>query len=203
MNTLDIKQQKPVAPACERNREPILDVLQTAFRDAKHIIEIGSGTGEHGVYFAERLPWLEWQCSDVTENLSGIEMWVQESNLSNLLDPIELDVTHTSINKSYDAVFTANTLHIISADQVEDFFRLIGKVTNNGAELVIYGPFNYNGAFSSDSNAQFELWLKERNPLSGIRHFEWINQLAMNVGFKLINDHEMPANNRCLNWKKN
>jgi cyclopropane fatty-acyl-phospholipid synthase-like methyltransferase len=198
-----MKQQKPVAPACERNRDPILDVLQTAFKNVEHVLEIGSGTGQHGVYFAERLHWLKWQCSDVADNLAGIEMWVEESNLPNLLEPIELDVTQPDINKDYDAVFTANTLHIISKEQVEDFFQLLGNISKEGAELVIYGPFNYNGTFTSDSNAQFELWLKQRNPLSGIRDFEWVNQLAKNVGFELINDYEMPANNRCLYWKKN
>ncbi len=196
------KQQKPVAPACERNRDPILSVLKSAFANVKHVLEIGSGTGEHGVYFAEHMPWLEWQCSDVKENLPGIEMWVEEADLSNLPVPIELDVTGTCINRNYDAVFTANTLHIISTTLVEDFFRVPGSISNNDVALVIYGPFNYNGEFTSESNAQFELWLKQRDPLSGIRDFEWIKQLANNAGFHLIKDHEMPANNRCLHWQR-
>lgn len=193
-------KKKPSAPACERNRESIYKVLESAFSTVKQVIEIGSGTGEHGVYFSRQMPWLKWQCTDVAENLAGIKLWVEDSGLSNLFEPIELDVTNTTISKLYDAVFTANSLHIMSKAQVEDFFQLVGRVTKPNAELVVYGPFNYNGEFTSYSNAQFELWLKNRDPLSGIRDFEWVNQLANSVGFQLMNDHEMPANNRCLHW---
>ena len=194
--------QKPYAPACERNQQPILNVLQSSFANVKNVLEVGSGTGQHAVYFAKHMPWLTWQCSDVAENLEGISLWVEEANLPNLLPPVELDVSVSNTGKQYDAVFSANTLHIISKQHVECFFDRMKQITLPDSELVIYGPFNYNGQFTSDSNAQFEIWLKQRDPLSGIRDFEWIDQLANTAGFNLVYDYEMPANNRCLHWHR-
>ena len=193
--------QKPVAPACERNRQPILSIIKPILLEAKNVLEIGSGTGQHAVYFAKHMPWLKWQCSDVEENLAGINMWIDEAKLDNLVVPIELDVETSSIEQQYDAIYSCNTLHIMSKNQVEDFFQLVASVTIKGADLIIYGPFNYNGSYTADSNAAFDQWLKEQNPASSIRDFEWVTQLANNIGFELVNDYPMPANNRCLHWQ--
>ncbi len=203
MNKQSLVQQKPTAPACERNRAPILSVLTKTFSTDSDVLEIGSGTGEHGVYFAEHMPWLQWQCSDLSENLNGINLWIEEAFLPNLKTAIELDVAKPKLNKKYNAFFTANTLHIMSKKHVEDFFDLISDFSHNQTDIIIYGPFNYDGNFTSESNAKFELWLKDRDPLSGIRDFEWIESLAKNINFKLIADHKMPANNRCLYFRKN
>jgi hypothetical protein len=95
----------------------------------------------------------------------------------------------------------ANTLHIMSWEEVEATFRGIGKIREDGAVLVIYGPFNYAGRYTSDSNAQFDKWLKASAPHMGIRDFEAINALAEAAGFDLVEDRAMPANNRTLIWK--
>ena len=193
-------KQKPVAPACERNREPILQVINPVFSNSTQLLEIGSGTGEHGVYFAKKMPWLTWQCSDVNENLEGINLWIEETQLDNLPTALELDVSSTIITQQYDAFFTANSLHIMSEKSVVDFFILLAKLAKEKSDLVIYGPFNYNGKFTSESNANFELWLKQRDLRSGIRNFEWIVELANSAKFHLVNDYTMPANNRCLHF---
>lgn len=191
---------KPSAPACERNRKPILQVIKPVLSHSTHLLEIGSGTGEHGVFFAEEMRWLRWQCSDLMENIEGINLWIEEAKLENLPKAIELDVSTNTFSQSYDAFFTANSLHIMSEKSVHDFFSLIAKRAVKNSELLIYGPFNYDGKFTSESNANFELWLKQRNPLSGIRDFEWIVELANTIEFKLVNDYAMPANNRCLHF---
>ena len=168
--------------------------------NARIVLEIGSGTGQHAVYFAEHMPWLTWQCSDVAENLAGIQQWIDDANLNNLLTPIELDVSAPGIEQQYDAVYSSNSLHIMSEDRVIDFFKLVAEVTSAGADMIIYGPFNYGGRYTSDSNAEFDRRLNSQDPESGIRDFEWINELAGDAGFVLVSDHAMPANNHCLHW---
>lgn len=193
---------KPYAPACERNRGPILEVLKTCFSDRKQVLEVGSGTGQHAVFFAEAMPWLTWQTADLPENLPGIRQWLDEAALPNLPPPIALAAAGPWPRGPYDAVFSANTLHIMSWADVEKLFAGLDGVMARDAVLAIYGPFNYAGDFSSDSNAQFDVWLKQRSPASGIRDFEAVNALAESIGLKLIADHAMPANNRTLVWKR-
>ncbi|MDH5777433.1 MAG: class I SAM-dependent methyltransferase, partial [Gammaproteobacteria bacterium] len=155
------------------------------------------------VYFAPELAELIWQPSDVKENLSGIQMWLDESSAENILAPIELNVTQQQWpQEHYDVVFSANSLHIMGWSEVEAFFSGIGQVLQSGGSLLVYGPFNYNGQFTSESNARFDVWLKQRDAKSGVRDFEAIDQLANKVGLKLENDYAMPANNRILHWVK-
>jgi cyclopropane fatty-acyl-phospholipid synthase-like methyltransferase len=195
--------QKPHSPSCERNQGPILDVLREHFRDRKQALEIGSGTGQHAVFFAAAMPWLIWQTSDVAENLPGIQLWLDEAALPNVRSPIELDVRGPWPKGSYDAVFSANTLHIMSWREVELLFAALAGVMASDATLAVYGPFNYDGRFTSDSNASFDVWLKERySSASGIRDFEAVNALAESIGLKLVADHAMPANNRTLVWRR-
>jgi cyclopropane fatty-acyl-phospholipid synthase-like methyltransferase len=195
--------QKPHAPSCERNQGPILDVLREHFRDRKQALEIGSGTGQHAVFFAAAMPWLIWQTSDVAENLPGIQLWLDEAALPNVRSPIELDVRGPWPKGFYDAVFSANTLHIMSWREVELLFAALAGVMASDATLAVYGPFNYDGRFTSDSNASFDVWLKERySSASGIRDFEAVNALAESIGLKLVADHAMPANNRTLVWRR-
>ncbi|HUN77144.1 MAG TPA: DUF938 domain-containing protein [Steroidobacteraceae bacterium] len=193
---------KPNAPACERNREPILGVLRRWFADRRSVLEIGSGTGQHAVAFATELPHLEWQTSDVSENLAGIRMWLDEAHLPNTPPPIELDVSGRWPKAAYDAAFSANTLHIMSWDEVRKLFAGLSRALTPDATLAIYGPFNYSGHFTSDSNAGFDRSLKERSASMGIRDFEAVDTLARSARFQLAEDCAMPANNRTLVWRR-
>lgn len=196
---------KPHAPAVDRNRDPILSVLREHFADRRRVLEVGSGTGQHAVYFARSMPWLEWQASDMEASLPGIRAWLDDAKLPNTPPPLVLDVRDAPWpDVAADAVFTANTLHIMGWDGVEAFFKGAGELLSNaaGGRLVVYGPFSYDGAYTSDSNREFDGWLKARDPQSGIRDFEAVDALAGEAGLRLAADVAMPANNRCLVWKR-
>ncbi|HVK51909.1 MAG TPA: DUF938 domain-containing protein [Pseudoxanthomonas sp.] len=193
---------KPHAPSCDRNRDPILAVLRHHFAEVASVLEVGSGTGQHAVYFALKMTWLDWQTSDREENLPGIGQWLEEAMLPNTPPPIILDVDGPWPTQRYNAVFTANTLHIMGWDSVQAFFRGVGQVLVPRGSLVVYGPFNYEGRYTSDSNREFDGWLKARDPQSAIRDFEAVDALAREQGLLLIDDVAMPANNRCLVWRK-
>ncbi len=198
----------PHSPACDRNREPILDVLRTHFAQRRQALEIGSGTGQHAVFFAAAMPWLRWQCSDRAENLPGIRLWLDGAALPNTPAPGELDVATGPWPRSpapdgrFDAAFSANTLHIMGWPQVEAFFAGLDDVLATDATLVVYGPFNYGGQYTSDSNRDFDGWLKARDPQSAIRDFEAVDALASRIGLRLVEDIAMPANNRGLVWRR-
>lgn len=197
----------PFSQACENNKAPILTVLQTAFASAKQVLEIGSGTGQHAVYFAENLPHLFWQTSDQVAYLEDISARCHQQGhqkgIHNLGLPFALDVTQAwpVDGTGIDAVFSANTLHIMSKSMVEMFFNGLGKYLPRLNTLCIYGPFNYQGQFTSDSNRQFDYFLKQRDSQSGIRDIEWITQLAQAQNLTLVEDIAMPANNRLLHFK--
>jgi SAM-dependent methyltransferase len=193
---------KPFAPACERNRDPILAVLRRHFADCRSVLEVGSGTGQHAVHFAAALPWLSWQCADLEPQLPGIRQWLDEAGLPNTLPPLALDVRGPWPKGPYDAVFSANILHIVGWPEVEAFFAGVGRVLGAAGTLVVYGPFNANGIHTSTSNRDFDAWLKARDPRSGIRDAEAVQALAAQAGLQLIDDVEMPANNRCLVWRR-
>jgi hypothetical protein len=193
---------KPFAPASERNRDPILGVLRTPFADRRDVLEIGSGTGQHAVYFAAALPHLRWQTSERPEHLAGLRLWLDEAELSNTPPPLALDVGATWPRGPYDAVFSANTLHIMSWPEVEVFFASLPRICTADAKLAVYGPFNYGGAFTSESNAEFDRSLKSRDARMGLRDFAAVDALARRAGFALLEDAAMPANNRCLVWQR-
>jgi SAM-dependent methyltransferase len=197
-----MQTSKPFAPACERNKGPILDVLRQYFLDRRRVLEIGSGTGQHAVFFAPALPNAIWQTSDVAANLPGIRMWLDEAALPNLPPPLTLDVTGPWPDERFDAVFSANTLHIMPWSAVEQFFAGVGRVLEPDGILAVYGPFNYHGAFTSESNREFDASLKQLSALSGIRDFEAVDRLANSIGCELMKDHAMPANNRLLVWQR-
>lgn len=194
---------KPRSTACERNREPILEVLREALAGCRHVLEIGSGTGQHAVHFAAAMPELTWQCSDRDENLPGIRRWLDEAGLANTPTPLALDVMQDEWPQGpFDAVFSANTLHIMAWAEVERMFARLPASTTPAARLVIYGPFNIDGAFTSPSNAEFDRHLKTRAPHMGIRDRAAVDALAAQAGFRRVADHAMPANNRCLVWQR-
>ena len=194
---------KQYSESCEQNRDVILAILADAFADSQRVLEIGSGTGQHAVYFARKLPHLCWQTSDLAENHASINAWLEEAALENTLPPVTLDVTGTSWPEAtYDGLFSANTAHIMSWPAVQDMFTGIGKLLETNGRFCLYGPFNYKGDYTSDSNRHFDAWLKDRDPASGIRHFEALDELATANGLTLEADFEMPVNNRILMWRK-
>lgn len=193
---------KPFSQSSEENKQVILQKIQPLLSSKKTVLEIASGTGQHAVYFAKQMPHLVWQTSDLKESYAGIQLWLNEAGLENALAPLELNVSKSTWpSTAFDAVFSANSFHIMSKRNVEDFFDKVGTVLNTGAIVMIYGPFNYAGKFTSESNASFDNWLKQRDPLSGIKDFEWCNELAEKAGLTLIDDIEMPVNNRILVWQ--
>jgi cyclopropane fatty-acyl-phospholipid synthase-like methyltransferase len=197
------RPQKPRSPSCERNQGPILEVLREYFSEVQQVLEIGSGTGQHAVYFAPAFSQTVWQTSDVEEHLPGIRLWLEEAGLPNLPPPLRLDVNGVWPEARYDAVFTANTLHIMGWVEVQKLFAALSGVLADDATLVVYGPFNYGGHFTSESNREFDQWLKQRySALSGIRDFEAVDALASSIGLSIVADHEMPANNRTLVWRR-
>ena len=194
---------KPYSGACERNRDAILPVLREALADSRHVLEIGSGTGQHAVYFAQQLPQLIWQTSDLPENHKGILSWIEDSGLPNVLAPLALDANDRHWPEiSVDAAFTANTLHIMSWRSVKNLFPKLVRVLPAHAPLCIYGPFKYGGEFTSPSNASFDSMLRANDSESGIRDFEQVCKLALENDLALASDHAMPANNRMLVFRR-
>jgi len=198
---------KPFSQASENNKQPILNILSKVFSSTKHVLEIGSGTGQHAAFFGQSLPHLTWQTSDLPINHPGINQWLDETNATNVLKPIVIDLNATwptlVNNIQVDGIYTANTLHIISWPLVVKFFEGIAQNLKAHGNVCIYGPFNYQGNFTSESNANFDLWLKDRDLNSGIRDIEAIMTLANSANLTLIDDHAMPANNRLLVFSKN
>lgn len=194
---------KPWSEACERNRAPILEVLRSAFAGATQVLEIGSGTGQHAVFFAAALPHLVWQPSDVAANLPGITAWRDDSGLPNLRAPLALDVDAADWPvTACDGLFSANTLHIMSWASVRNFFAGAGRVLEPGGTLAVYGPFSYDGRHTAESNTRFDAFLHARDPLSGIRDFAAVCELVHEQGLAFVDDHALPANNRMLVWRR-
>lgn len=191
----------PFSQACENNKVPILAVLQQAFANCSKVLEVGSGTGQHAVHFAAALPHLCWQASDQAMYLPDLTERLRRAALPNLPLPLQLDISADALPEhQFDALFSANTLHIMPWPVVELFFSRLAGLTTQQATLCIYGPFNYNGSFTSDSNRAFDQSLKSRDPAMGIRDIAAVVALADAAGFTLQHDHSMPANNRLLQF---
>lgn len=192
----------PFSQACENNKQPILDALRPRLKLAMQVLEIGSGTGQHGEFFATRLPHLEWQMSDLPANQPHLQLRQSLASKSNLPRVLELDVTQSQGQGNFDAVFSANTLHIMPASAVPDFFGCAASHLAMGGQLFVYGPFKYQGQYTSGSNREFDDYLQQRDPLSGIREIDELMQFAENHGLSAVEDLAMPANNRLLVFKK-
>ncbi len=194
---------KPYSSACERNQSYILEQLEPLLVKANHVLEIGSGTGQHAVYFAKALPHIQWQTSDLDLLHAGIEMWLQEENLENVLSPFTFDVDNDDIiGNYYDAVFTANTFHIMRMDSVCHCIQKVGHALKPGGLFIIYGPFKFNGTFTSESNEKFDMLLKTQQKHRGIRDFEKIYKIAESVSLFHEKSIPMPANNFMLIFRK-
>lgn len=189
--------------ACERNKGPILTVLQQHLAASRAVLEVGSGTGQHAVHFATHLQQLRWQPTEVAALLPELAARLRLEGPPNLAAALSLDVRDEPWKvPPSDAVFSANTLHIMAWEQVQDFFRGVGGVLRTGGVLCVYGPFRYRGAYTSQSNAHFDEFLRARDPASGIRDFEAVAELARAQQLTLAADHDMPANNRTLVWQR-
>lgn len=191
--------QKLFAAACERNQPYILEVLKRIFVEPGLVLEIGSGTGQHAVFFAAQMPHLLWLPSDIAEHLPGIELWRREHPEPNLAPALELDVHHRPWPvQDVDAVFSANTAHIMSEAGVAAMFAGVGRVLRPGGRFCLYGPFSYDGRHTAPSNASFDQWLKARDPQSGVRDVRWLDELARDAGLEPVRDYPMPVHNRIL-----
>jgi len=193
---------KPFSQACDENQEPIFEALQPLLAGVSRVLEIGSGTGQHAVAFAARLGHLVWQTSDLSANLPGVRLWLAEAALPNLPEPLELDVTGTWPSGPYDAAFSANTAHIMGEAEVAALFAGLPRVLTPGAPFALYGPFNEGGRYTSESNARFDVWLRSRDPASGIKDREALAALGDAKGLPLVEDHPMPCNNRLLVFRR-
>lgn len=198
----------PFSQACENNKRPILAILHQGLHDARYVLEVGSGTGQHSVYFAPQLAHLKWQSSDVSANHDIIKAWQDAYPAPNLYPPLVFDLDQNvlplnpDINAPYDAVFTANTLHIIDWLLVKNLVALTSKALPIHGKLIIYGPFNIQGDYTSAGNREFDAMLRQRDSGSGIRDIEAITELAKTHQLRLKSNHNMPANNQLLVFEK-
>ena len=199
---------KPFNQACENNKHAIADALEDYLREQQMVLEIGTGTAQHAVYFGERFPSIYWQTSDLVTNHPGIMAWLNEVQLPNVLAPISVDIAaeHWTFDAqpspSYDAIYLANVIHIIDAQLVSQLFSHLGRTLSEGGLVIMYGPFNYDGRFTSEGNRRLDEWLKSLQPSYGIRDFETVDQLARQNNLSMLDDRTMPANNRLLVWRR-
>jgi SAM-dependent methyltransferase len=194
---------KQYAESCERNKSPILEVMREILTEPGLVLEIGSGTGQHAAYFAEHLPHVHWQPTDLAENLASIRAWAADAGLPNLPPPSTLDLFADEWPvTSAQAVVCINTIHIVAWPAVEQLFVGVARTLDAGGIFYVYGPYRYRQRALEPSNEQFDHWLKVRDPASGIREFEAVNELALANGLQLAGDRAMPTNNRSLWWIK-
>ncbi|MEP3429405.1 MAG: DUF938 domain-containing protein [Roseibium sp.] len=200
----------PFSAAAERNKGVVLEALKPIFATQNRVLEIGSGNGQHAVHFTKSLMHLTWQCSDLKDNVSGIADRLDQEGNERTPAPLALDVASppweipkADQSDAFDAIFTANTLHIMSFEHVTHFFARAGEhLHKTNGILCVYGPLKYAGKFTTDSNEAFDAQLKSWNPVSGIRDFETLDELAIKAGLTIDADHAMPANNQLVIWKQ-
>ncbi|MFT5260197.1 MAG: cyclopropane fatty-acyl-phospholipid synthase-like methyltransferase [Saprospiraceae bacterium] len=193
----------PFSQACENNKHAILAVLRPLMDSVSKVLEVGSGTGQHAAHFADALPNLTWQTSDVLQNHAGIQAWIDHSSLSNIASPVELDVRNFDwAAQSFQAIYSANAIHIMSWAAAQQFIVGAATALEVGGLYILYGPFNYEGQYTSASNKKFDQWLAAQNKDSAIREFEAVSALAEQSSLKLVRDTAMPANNRLIVWRK-
>ncbi len=203
-----MRDKSPILPfsqAAENNKQPIAGLLGDWFAPCSSVLEIGSGTGQHAVFFAGILPHLVWQPSELAPALAPLNARIAAQAPRNCRTAVALDVKAADWAlpaRHYDGIFSANCLHIMAWPSVALLFAGLDKVLAPEATVCIYGPFRYNGTYTSDSNARFDDWLKARDSESGIRDFEAVDALAKQAGLVLKADVPMPANNQLLVWRR-
>lgn len=194
---------RPFAAAASRNAAPILEVLTHELEDCSSVLEVGSGTGQHAAFFASRLSHLQWQPSDLRQNLQGIREWLTHAEPNNVGHPLELDVVESAApTERYEAVFSANTAHIMTYDAVSRMVGLAGELLEPGGKFCLYGPFKLRGEHTTDSNAAFDESLRSRNSRMGIRDLDDLDELAAASLLARQRIYAMPANNFLAVWAK-
>ena len=203
MTGQSIESALPFSQSCENNKGPILEKLKKILVTNKHVLEIASGTGQHATFFSNELPHLAWQPTEIPSQIRNLSLRLTASQSVNLLPAVELDVDQEEWGvPETEAIFTANSLHIISKESVKNFILQAGEILKKRGRLIVYGPFKYNQRFTSSSNADFDNVLRERSSDSAIRDFEWVCDLCESENLFLETDFAMPANNRLLFFKK-
>ena len=202
-----MSSELPFSQACENNKEPILQVLREWLVNSRAVLELGSGSGQHAVHFAPGMPHLSWHTSDLQPSHAGILAWMAQCPAANLRAPLLLDVRREQWQEcaslpAVDAVFSANTAHIMHWEAVCSMFAGVGRLLPEGGHFLLYGPFIYAGEHTSDSNRAFDASLRGRDPGMGIRDQHALVALAMQAGLQLAQDQPMPANNRLLIWQR-
>lgn len=194
--------QKPYAISCDRNSEPILNVFKEVLKGKKSLLEVAAGTGQHAIFMAPHFLEMTWTLADRKENHEGISMWLGDFPRTNIRGPYEYEIGKTPLPKGdFDCVYAANLIHMISWDLACKFFDDLASLPKDTTYL-FYGAFNYNGTFSSSSNEKFDQWLKDKNPEAGLRDFEAICEELLKRSIELVEDRQMPANNRMLIFSK-
>ncbi len=193
----------PFSPACERNKRPIVEVLQQWLSNDARVLEIGAGTGQHAVYFSSLMPDVHWQSTDVAENVEQLRVRFEREAPGRLPEPLALDVRDQDWpGGPFDAVFSANTLHIMPFENAPRLFEGAARALTGNGLLLCYGPFMDDGVHTSESNRSFDASLRLRDPSMGIRDTTELRPLAEAVGLFLRDDIPMPANNRVLVFEK-
>jgi hypothetical protein len=192
---------KPFSQACENNKQPILEVLKRVLADKTNLLEIGSGTGQHAAYFAPRLKHLEWHTSDMPDKHLGIAAWLEEVKVNNLHQPLSFTIGATGAwpLTNTDAVYTANTTHIMQPSESQLMMQLVADNLPVGGIFCQYGPYNFQGQYSSESNQSFDQHLRDQ-ACGGIRDIDELTLWAKPL--VLIETIPMPANNYMLVWQK-
>jgi len=192
------------SPAADNNKSAILSVLTNYLSEGDHVFEIGSGSGQHAIHMAAALPQIQWRPSDRANTLALLSANIREYGTPNVQQPIELDLAKPplALPEGVQCVYAANVMHIVSEPLGVTLIKLAAQSLLKDGYLVLYGPYRYGGKFTTESNKDFDGWLKDQDSDSGVRDFEWIERLANESGLTLIKDHAMPANNQCLVYTK-
>jgi len=195
--------ERPYAEYAARNAGPILEILQREFRGASRVLEVGSGTGQHAVVFAAAMDHLHWQTSDLDENHAGIRAWIDSAGIQNVSPPLSMDVRVATVEaEAYEAAFSSNTAHIMDIDAVQKMFRLVGEALRPGGVFCLYGPFRKGGVFNTQSNAAFDVNLRQRDSAMGIRDIETLDEFAAAAGLQRVRFYAVPSNNNVAVWTK-
>lgn len=192
---------RPYSQAAANNAAPILELLRREFQDCVEVLEIGSGTGQHAVYFTAELDHLVWQTSDLEENHPCIRAWLADAAIANVLAPISLDVSQASLEATYDGVYSANTAHIMSFDSALAMMALVGRVLRPDGIFCLYGPFRRRGQFNTASNERFDASLRSRGSAMGIRDLEALDEAAAEHGLRRESLYAVPSNNLVVIWR--
>lgn len=188
--------------AADNNKTVILEQLRRLLGDGDRVLEVGSGSGQHAVFIADALDKIQWQPSDREPYFSSLQANLAQVTLSNLAEPLYLDVSSFDVPGNFDAVFCANVFHIMPAELIEPMFAGVDRVLSGSGVFIVYGPFKYKGEFTTPSNEDFDGWLKSQETHQGIRDIEMLLAAAEPFGLALSEDNPMPANNQLLVFRR-